>query len=208
MPIPITEVIPEEKQVEDNIKPLWSNQLDAFELIGDVHTVQYDSICLKYDKLGNLEFFGLNDSINLLKNVKYKKVGYASELKEWGDNGWTFNVDGQDTSCELEEGPIVDFTIRNYNEKKLKRYTVFHDDIKFRPSTPKFGDKEYQKHHDRKIIHRARVILNDRGGKIIYFLNYSNYVYDDYGNWIERKVKSDEEPTKIVKRKITYYSQE
>ena len=200
--LPIEDETPSQEPTD--VKEKWSRQLDAFELQGDVHTVKYDSVYLKYDRAGNLEFFGFNDSINLYNDTDNK--GIYNQLKKWGNGVLEFEAVSQDASLDYIEGPMMVFAFWDYGKKEQLRYTVKL--IKKRPDSLSTEERRATGQRERKIVYSVQLVTKRPGVMELEDLNYSNYKYDDYGNWIERKVKSDESPTKIEKRTITYYSNE
>ena len=185
----------------NNVKKdtLVSAQLDAFALTGDVHTVKYDSLILKYDREGNLEYFGFNDSINLFKNVVYD----GKYIKSWGDNGWKFKIISQPGFLSYYEEPISEFQIHDPHGGAVNYFMT----KKTRPGSPDARDRNPNKPRTRTYTLTANFsTYNYRGSLKPDIFTFSDYKYDHYGNWIERKVKSEHNPTRIDKREITYYS--
>ncbi len=188
-------------------KPVFfSHDLAAFALAGPVEEVRYDSLVLKYNEKGLLDFFGFNDSINLLYNIVYDKNGYSHYLKEWGENGWKFEIRGQSSFDIKKEHPAYDFLI-HYPEGGYDRYIV---DFKLRKDqkAEKTGEvgqimKHYIRQDATQVEYRNFRRKGDypRPDKFI----YSDYNYDEWGNWIERRAKSEHRPTKHEKRDIKYY---
>lgn len=189
-------------------KPVFfSHDLAAFALAGPVAEVRYDSLILKYDEKGLLDFFGFNDSINLLHNIVYADHGYSHYLKEWGDNGWKFEIRGQNSFDLKKEHPIYDFLI-HYPEGGYDRYIV---DFKMRKDydfvKKGIGGKSLKKYlrQDANLVEYRNFRRKGEFPQPDKF-RYSDYKYDEWGNWIERTVKSEHQRTKYEKRDISYSS--
>lgn len=201
----------ESYEIEDNNadydpKKFSTAQLDAFALMGDVHVVKYDSLLLKYNREGELEYFGFNDSINLLQNAEYKLEGASRRLETWGADDWKFENRTQSIYLPSTEGIMLDFLI-HYPEGGYDRYIVSK---KARPGTPSPTDSDYGKERGRTVTLSVEYRNFRRKGEVPQPDNfiYDQYEYDEYGNWIARRVKCEHRATKHEKREITYYSQE
>ena len=184
-------------------KPIFfTSDLAAFALAGPVKEVRCDSLILKYDTDGFLDYFGFNDSVNLLSNVVYDD----SYLKEWGVNGWKFEIRGQGRFDIKEERTTYDFLI-HYPEGGYDRYIVdsrIRRDFELEKKCP--GEKVLRDYIRRSTVGVEYRNFRRRGDypQPDQF-TYSDYKYDIWGNWISRTVKSEHRRTKHEERIISYY---
>lgn len=204
--VEVVDTLATEEATTSDPKKFCTSQLEMFALVGDVHEVLYDSLHLVYNREGGIEFFGFNDSINLLQDSEYYPYGERPVLIKWSADGWKFENRAYNTDLSFHEEPMADFLIY-YPEGGYDRYLT---EFRYRPGYPKPEkmDHKHERYRKNAVSTEYRNFRRKGEHPRPDKFSYDEYVYDEYGNWIERRVKSEHRRTKNEKRIITYYSKE